>query len=216
MNIEKGYLNLLKVIKSQLKNNFLLEKAESDILSKVFEGALIKTENCFSKLKNKYYKKNGEVYFNPYQSSQYCIFLYFLSSEISKLDTILADKVYYLNKMLNGIDLYHQVIMPNVFSLDHPVGSVVGKGKFNGRIHISQNCTIGNNKNIYPEFGDNVILLANSIVIGKCKIGDNVIIAAKTYIKDENIPSNSIVFGKSPNLIVKPLIKNLREIYKIF
>lgn len=34
-------------------------------------------------------------------------------------------------------------------------------------------------------------------------IGNNVLISAGTLIKDENIPPFSIVFGQSPNLIIK-------------
>ena len=46
-------------------------------------------------------------------------------------------------------------------------------------------------------------MLSNSKIIGNSIVGDNVLIAANTYIKDTNIPSNSIVFGTSPNLILK-------------
>ena len=40
-------------------------------------------------------------------------------------------------------------------------------------------------------------------MIGDTTIGDNVIISANAFVKDEVIPSGSIVFGQSPNLIVK-------------
>jgi len=40
-------------------------------------------------------------------------------------------------------------------------------------------------------------------VLGDSHIGNNVVISAETYIINENIPDNSIVFGKSPNLIIK-------------
>lgn len=46
-------------------------------------------------------------------------------------------------------------------------------------------------------------MYANSSFIGKCNIGDNVILSAGTLVKDTDIPSNSIVFGQSPNLIIK-------------
>ncbi len=34
-------------------------------------------------------------------------------------------------------------------------------------------------------------------------IGDNVFISAGAFVKDQDIPNNTIVFGKSPNLILK-------------
>ena len=41
--------------------------------------------------------------------------------------------------------------------------------------------------------------------MGNSHIGDNCIIGAGTLVKDEDVPENSIVFGKSPNLIIKKL-----------
>jgi serine O-acetyltransferase len=41
------------------------------------------------------------------------------------------------------------------------------------------------------------------MILGKCNIGDNVTMGANACVKDENVPANSIVFGTSPNLIIK-------------
>lgn len=59
-------------------------------------------------------------------------------------------------------------------------------------------------------------MLSNSKILGSSKIGDNVIVAANTYIKDEDVPSNVIAFGESPNLCCKPLGHNakLLDIWK--
>nr|WP_229026808.1 MULTISPECIES: hypothetical protein [Eggerthella] len=46
-------------------------------------------------------------------------------------------------------------------------------------------------------------MLSDSKVIGDCEIGSNVIIGANAYVKDVDIPSNSLVFGQSPNLVIK-------------
>ncbi|MFK2235759.1 serine acetyltransferase [Bacteroides fragilis] len=46
-------------------------------------------------------------------------------------------------------------------------------------------------------------MCANSSIIGNCLIGDNVIIGANSGVKDEDIPNDSLVFGYSPNLVVK-------------
>lgn len=43
-------------------------------------------------------------------------------------------------------------------------------------------------------------------------IGANVMVGANTIIKDEIVPSNVIVFGESPNLIIKKK-KNLKPFY---
>lgn len=39
--------------------------------------------------------------------------------------------------------------------------------------------------------------------VGLPNIGNNVIVSANTYIINEEIPNNCIVFGKSPNLTIK-------------
>ena len=55
----------------------------------------------------------------------------------------------------------------------------------------------------YPKVGENVVLYANATVLGNTLIGNNVIISTNTYIINENIPNNCIVFGHSPNIIIK-------------
>lgn len=193
---------LSELVAGQLRNFFGLD--ENIEMADWVEKALEKAEYCFTFSRNKYYRKDNEVYFNPFHSGQYCIFLYWLSNILSKSgEKALADKVYYLNKSLNCVDLYHEVNLPKIFGLDHPVGSVIGKATFSDFFFFTQNTTVGNNHGIYPSFGENVALFAGATVVGNCHIGNNCIISARTYIKDQDIPSNSIVFGTSPDLIIK-------------
>ncbi len=197
---------LIDLTTKQLDSLFIYDgKAEADWLAKGISEALKKIEYCFGFNKNKYYRKDNVVFFNPFHSGQYAIFLYFLSKIVSYdgNNKLLADKIYYLNKALNGVDLYHEVVLPDVFGLDHPLGSVIGRAKYSNFFFFAQNCTVGNNKGIYPSFGENVSLLAGATVIGNCHIGGNCIISANTYIKDQDVPDNSLVFGSSPNLIIK-------------
>lgn len=198
---------LRTLVKHQVYNLFLLDESEADALLVSMPKALKSTEHCFSYSENKYYKKDGGTFFNIYHSGQYCVFLYFLARQVF-LDLPemrnLADKIYFLNKTLNGLDLYYEVVMPKVFHLDHPVGSVMGRAHYGDNFTFSQLCTVGNNKGVFPEIGENVRMLSGSKILGKSKIGNNVIISANSYIKDEDIPSNSVVFGSSPTLVIKP------------
>jgi serine O-acetyltransferase len=41
------------------------------------------------------------------------------------------------------------------------------------------------------------------MILGNSKIGNNVILGAGACVKDQDIPDNSMVFGSSPNLIIK-------------
>lgn len=185
---------------------FLMSKNDNTILEIGVEHALNRCEYAFLRTKDKYYTKKGEPYFNPYHSGQYCIFLYYLSNAIfikHPQKRVLADKVYYLNKALNACDLFYEVELPDIFMLDHPVGSVMGRATYGDYFSFSQHCTVGNNKGIYPRIGKNVQMMSGAKILGNCVIGDNVIISANTYIKDQNIPPNSIVFGSPKELIIK-------------
>lgn len=206
MKISPSFEVLEQLVKHQVNNLFLLSDKESLIVDDCLPNALDATENCFKYSKNKYYSSNNQVFFSVYHSGQYCIFLYFLARQVFTNfpeEKNLADKLYYLNKALNGLDLYYEVNMPEIFHLDHPVGSVIGRGTYGNGFMFSQQCTVGNNKGIFPIIGENVQMLSGAKVLGNSNIGDNTIISANTYIKDQNIPDNSIVFGASPNLIIK-------------
>jgi serine O-acetyltransferase len=207
MQLEIPRTELEALVSRQMENLFGFRQAEErKILIAGIDAALERCEFCFSHTKNSYYAKDGGTYFNPFHSGQYSIFLYFLSNSIFSgypNASTLADRVYYLNKALNGLDLFYEVKMPRVFFLDHPIGSVLGRAVYGEGFAFSQNCTVGNNKGAYPVIGQDVRMMASSMILGACKIGNNVIISAQSYVKDVDIPPCSIVFGAHPNLVVK-------------
>lgn len=177
------------------------------------QKALVKTERALSQISNKYFYENG---FSPYNSSHYSMFLYNLSNilGVEAEHSDISDCLYYLNKSLNAVDWYWAINLPEHFAVEHPVGSVLGRARYGDYLYIYQGTTVGGNRknNIlsYPILGHHVLLYAHSTVLGKSTLGNNVIISANTYIKDENIPDCCIVFGSSPNLIIKQ--KSIEEI----
>lgn len=196
---------ILQLLQRQLTSFFLFEPAtELKALRTSCMEAFELVEYNFQFHQNTYYWQNGLLYFSPFQSSQYTIFLYYVSYSLGKQQETrgLADRVYYLNKALNGVDLYHQTILPPVFSLDHPVGSVMGRGEYGNYFSFMQGCTVGQNNGFSPRIGENVALMAYSGVLGDSNIGDNCVLAAQALVIDEHIPANSYVFGRSPHLEV--------------
>lgn len=193
------------LLKRQLKNHFFLTDKEELMIDNVWPNVIEDLDYCFSRYDNKYYNRDGETFFNPYHSGQYTIMLYFMSRRIYRdtHDSILADKVYYLNKIMNGCDLFYEIDLPRFFKLDHPVGSVMGRARYGEGFSFLQCCTVGNNKGIYPEIGENVKMCANSYIIGNCRIGNNVIIGACSGVKDCDVPDNTMVFGHYPNNVFK-------------
>ncbi len=117
MNISTGTDGMAKLVAHQLKNSFMSDDGEIDELLRALPVALERTDRCLRACSNKYYSNaDGLVTFNPFHSGQYSIFLYYLSRAVwSAGQQQLADKVYYLNKMLNCCDLFYEVDLPDVF-----------------------------------------------------------------------------------------------------
>lgn len=79
--------------------------------------------------------------------------------------------------------------------LPHPHNIVIGRN-----VRIGENCTIyhdvtiGQNLDMFPKIGDNVIVYTGAKIIGGITIGDNAVIGANAVvIKD--VPQNAIVAG---------------------
>jgi len=208
-SIEKK--QILVQLNKQLASLFLMTDEQHDMLAKYFDTVLARCEYCFQLTPNKYFSRNGEALFNPYISTQYTIFLYYFANTLYKAEpeqSELCDKLYYLNKSLNALDIFYAVDLPNFFMCEHPVGSVMGRGVYGDGFLFYQNCAVGgfhliNGDIVYPRIGKNVKMFANSMILGNCEIGDNVNIGAGAVVKNQDIPSNTNVFGESPNLIIK-------------
>jgi serine O-acetyltransferase len=206
MKIPIGESSLFNLVSNQVQNLFMAETSELVAIKNAFPEALKRSSHCFSASTSKYYWDNHELIFNPYHSGQYTIFLYFLANQLWRVSpnvNQIANKIYYLNKTLNGLDIYYEIETPSIFFLDHPVGSVLGRAKYGEGFSFSQNCTVGNNHGIYPTIGKNVTMHLGSKILGKCQIGDNAVISANSYIIDQDVPEGALVFGVSPNLVFK-------------
>lgn len=202
MDIEIGRIELINHVNRQLSNMF----GPCDDVASYLDEVLVRVEKCFQMNNNRYYRnESGKVFFSPYHSGQYSIFLYYLANSIhqSGNNKALASKVYYLNKIMHSVDWYYEIDLPEYWGVEHPLASVLGRAKYSNGLFLYQGCTVGGNNGKYPTLGENIILYSNVTVIGSTVIGDNVVISTGTIIKDETIPSNCMVFGQSPHLIIK-------------
>lgn len=183
---------------------------EIDVFSirKAVPTALQMMDTNFKDINSSRFQVDGDARFNPLMSVHWMIFLYRLSSILFKNGGgTVANQVYYLNKIMHSIDWFYAIELPVHFLCEHPLGSVLGKATYGDYLLVYQGTTVGgsirDNVLCYPKFGKNVIMFANSSVIGKCQLGNNIILSAGTKVVNQNIPSNTIVFGESPNLIIK-------------
>lgn len=214
MILEIDKAAILNLVCRQVDNNFTLNGDERKEIEASYEEAIVNCEENFLHTSNKYYSRTIDgkqnAYFNPFHSVQWMIFLYYLAHSIFKKgsSTKICDKLYYLNKLLNGLDLFYAVETPKHFGAEHPVGSVMGRAKYGDNFYFYQGCTVGGTHSkdgsiFYPVIDENVRMYANSSVLGKCHIGRNVQIGAGALVKNQDVPDNCIVFGQSPDLTIK-------------
>jgi serine O-acetyltransferase len=200
---------LCSYISKQLNNAFpdenLIDFSED---KKIVEEALKRLEFCFKHVTLKHYFNGNEALFNHLFSDHYVVFLWFLSNSVfnykGKCD--LANKIYYLNKMLHGLDCMYDTKMPDIFLLFHSSGTTLGKASYADYFVALQGCTVGSQKGIYPVFGKGVSLTANSSVFGKCLIGDRCTLSTRTIIFQKDVPNDNTVFINlsTGQLIMKP------------
>lgn len=213
MILEIDKASILALVCRQVDNNFTLSEEEKKQIEASFDDALASCEDNFVHTSNKYYTRevNGVrvAYFNPFHSVQWMIFLYYLGNRIFRNGGgKICDKLYFLNKQMNGLDMFYAIELPKHFGAEHPVGSVMGRAKYSNGFFFYQGCTVGGTYDkegniYYPELGENVRMYANSSILGRCNIGCNVQIGAGALVKNQDIPDDCIVFGQSPNLIIK-------------
>lgn len=203
--------NILKLLVKQLNNFFEISEEDIRALDSCMDEVLNKCEYNFAHSDNKYYKtQEGVVRFDACHSVQWMTFLYYMSNILYewKSGNGLCDKVYYLNKIMNGVDLFYAIELPSIFSAEHPLGTIMGRAEYGDGFFFYQGCTVGGERDkegnlYYPKIGNNVRMYAHSAIIGKCVVGDNAQIGAGAIVKNQDVPANSIVFGQSPNLIIK-------------
>lgn len=175
--------------------------------------ALAAVEHCFTAIHRKYYNLNDSIEFNHLNGDHFATFLYYLSNFIWKAtgEEATPTKLFYLNKIMHGLDLFFSVELPPVFLLVHPVGTVIGNAHYGDYLVIYQNCTIGADAGVYPRFGTGTVLYSRTSVLGNSTIGDNVVFAANSFVVNSDIPSDSIVVGQYPHHRVLDATRSVRD-----
>ncbi|MDD3544058.1 MAG: hypothetical protein PHG96_01710 [Kiritimatiellae bacterium] len=157
----------------------------------------------------------GQHEFNYLNSMHYPIFLYFLAQTLfASNDETGATKIFYLNKILNGIDLYYKITLGFPFLLGHVVGSVFCRADYGNFQVFYQNVLIGVNNNKRPRLGDGLVVFPGAKLIGNVTTGENVVISAGVTVIDKDIPANVLVFsGEKGGLVFKDLNERFSDRY---
>jgi serine O-acetyltransferase len=182
------------------------------LLARHWDATMARLQACIDRV-----RMWPEGQFNPLNSSQYCQYLYFLSNTIWREergeDALgAATRLFLLNKALNGIDLFYEIALPEVFFIGHSVGIVLAKATYGNYLVLYQNCTVGKNHGVAPVLGEGVILYPNSAIIGRCRIGAHTTVAQGTGVINRDTPGNCMVFaGTAGDLTIKTARRPLIE-----
>jgi serine O-acetyltransferase len=113
-----------------------------------------------------------------------------------------ASKLFYLNKVLHGINCLYDANLPKIFLFIHSIGTVLGKACYSDYLIVSQGCTVGAHNNIYPTLKKGVALLPHASIIGECTIGERVSIGINASIYSKDVKSDKIVYQSNENGLI--------------
>ena len=207
MKLSLSEADLSAFVARQLTNLLPDTEISGDQLLLYVQRAIERAEHCFSRVSDKYYSKGDQTRFNHLHTDQYASFLYLLGNTIFCMDGDLsiATKTYVLNKALHGIDVYFEVELPDVFFFQHPIGTILGRARYSDFFAVFQGCTVGGNpEEEYPRLGKGVVMYGGSAIIGTCTVGHNCWLSMDAVVMNEDLPPNSAIFGRSPDLVRKP------------
>ena len=105
---------------------FSVQFGELDTVEKYHLKAYERAKTSLSGFNNKYLTSE----LSPFYSVILRSFIIVKKALFENDENTLADKVYYLNKMLNSVDLFYAIELPERWSCKHPLGSVMGGAKY--------------------------------------------------------------------------------------
>lgn len=154
--------------------------------------------------------------FNVLQSSQHTTFLYYLANTIwtRSGDTAAPTRLFLMNKALNGIDLFYEIAMPQVFYIGHSLGIVLAKATYGNHLVLYQGVTVGRHKDQVPVIGERVVLYPGSAVVAGAVVEDDVVLSQGVRLIGKRAPAGMMAFaGAGGELTFRPRPDDLLEAY---
>ncbi|SEI24272.1 hypothetical protein AB3464_08630 [Pseudomonas asplenii] len=178
------------------------------IIEQHIDEALARLQRCINAVQTW-----EQDHFNYLHSSQYCTYLYFLANTLwrNTQEIEVPTKLFLLNKLLNGIDMFYEIAMPDIFFIGHSTGIVLAKANYSNYLVLYQNSTVGKNHGVAPSLGEGVILYPNSAIIGRCNIAADSIIAQGVSVVNQDTPGRCMVFSGNHSIVCKTLKRNIIE-----
>jgi serine O-acetyltransferase len=184
------------------------------LFDRVLDRALERTQACFERIILRGYRRDGIPYFNHLHGDHSAVLYYFAANSAWQLgDMELAARFFLLNKMQNALVCMYDTALPDVFLLIHTVGTVLGKATYGNFFVAYQNVTIGTEDGRSPILGEHSVVYGGSMVLGSTDLGRGSVVSAQSTLIDASIPPNSVVAGRSPELLVKPRKRDFAQQY---
>jgi serine O-acetyltransferase len=186
----------------------------ADTIRPYMSDALERTHVCFAGIEKKKFREAEQVMFNYMHPDHYAMFLYLLSNTVSRSDreNPLAFRLFYLNKVLHGLDVYHDTELPPVFQFMHPLGTILGQAEYGNYFCVYQGCSVGcDEQGVFPVIGEHVVLYAGASVIGRSRIGNNVVVGANVMLLDRDVPDSKVVLGGASDLQIRDNVRHVLE-----
>lgn len=191
----------------QIKTFFPDEQAfeNEKMFGRAFCEALERVEYCFKPVALKAYNDKSNTCFSHLHADQYTVFLWFLSNSVWKIwqNEIMASKIFYLNKILNGFTCIYDVNLPDIFLVLHGTGCVLGKARYSNYFVCCHGVTVGAVHGEYPTIGEAVAMAPHSILVGNCVIGKHVTLGTHVHVRNRNIADHLLYYKDSETGISK-------------
>ncbi|MEP7296986.1 MAG: hypothetical protein ABI702_12425 [Burkholderiales bacterium] len=198
-----GREGLLRYLLRQLDQVIPDERDASTLIASHLDAALARLRHCIHGV-----KVWPDERFDYLHSTQYCLFLYYLSNTIWRAtgETEVPTKLFLLNKALNGIDCFYEIALPEVFFIGHSVGIVLAKATYGEKLVLYQNSTVGKNHGIAPVIEAGVVMYPNTAIIGRSHVRAGSVVSQGTSVVNQDTPGDTLVFNAGEGrLTFKPL-----------
>lgn len=171
----------------------------NDVIS-AFNQGLERLENCFKYISfPAYCDKSGQTHFSHLHADQYAQFLYFFSNSLWNIsqNKIVCDKLLLLNRALHSIFISYKGVLPDIFFLGHPIGTILGNANYSNYLVVFQNVTVNTSTSdkgkAAPQLGEGLFLAAGAKIIGNKKVGNRVSVGVDAVVYDKEIPDDTVV-----------------------
>lgn len=193
---------LVRYVGRQVDVLFPDGKRETEgLLRQDMDETLARLEFCLERVRM--WRGSG---FYPMHSEKNTVFLYYLANTIwrNRNNQNLCEKLFYLNKALNGFHCFYDTILPDVFFIGHSVGIVLVRTQYANYLALYQGATVGKNHDRAPVFEEGVVLYPGSAVIGGCLIRTRSYISQNASVIDQDTPGNCVVYSNEGKIVCKP------------